>query len=269
MRGAVRVPTPMDSQSSRGLQPGRAFESALTIINRRESADTLSTRGRGLEKLLGGLEPGLFYLVYSDGGGLADRILHGLLVEAVRDETRRAFYLVCGNYRRSRTVLDSEYLLSLIEAEGLDASDALDRIHVVCAFSERQQMRAPSLIKPVIESGGVFSLIAAQQITKIFYGKTALRHEKATQFTGMISRLKGLCGEGGIALAATCRSSGRGKPIPLPEGGSYLRHAANAIVYLRKQRRGGVSAHIVKHPDRNRSGLTVNIEGRGGVPWGE
>jgi hypothetical protein len=259
----------MDSHSSRGAQPGRAFESALTVIKRRESVDSLSTSGSGLEALLGGLEPGLFYLFYSDdGGGLADRVLHGLLVEAVSDETRRAFYMICGNYRRSRTVLDSEYLLSLIEAEGLDISDTISRIHVVCAFSERQQMRSPSLIESVLVDGGEFGLVAAQQITKIFYGKTALRYEDPTQFTGMLSRLKGLCGEGGIVLAATCRSSGRGSPISLPEGGSYLRHAANAIVYLRAWRRGGFSAYLVKHPDRSRSGRIVHIDGEGGIPWG-
>jgi hypothetical protein len=259
----------MDSQSSRDAQPSRAFESALSIIKRHESVDTLSTRGSGLEALLGGLEPGLFYLFYSDdGGGLADRILHGLLVKAVSDETRRAFYLVCGNYRRSRTVLDSEYLLSLIEAEGLDISDTISRIHVVCAFSERQQMRSPFLIESILTDGGEFSIVAAQQITKIFYGKTALRHEDPTQFTGMLSKLKGLCGEGGIVLAATCRSSRRGRPIPLPEGGSFLRHAANAIVYLREQRKEGFSAYLVKHPDRSRSGRMVHIDGEGGIPWG-
>jgi hypothetical protein len=260
----------MDSQSSRDAQSKRGFESALTLIERREGVDSLSTRGSGLDALLGGLEPGLFYLVYSDdGGGLADRVLHRLLVEAVRDETRQAFYLVCGNYRRSRTVLDSEYLLSLIEAEGLDVSDTISRIHVVCAFSERQQMRAPSLMGPVLAGGGGFSIVVAQQITKIFYGRAALRFEEPAQFTGMISRLKELCGEGGMVLAATCRSSGRGNPIPLPEGGSFLRHAANAIVYLRELRRGGVSAYLVKHPDRNRSGRMVQIDGEGGIPWGE
>lgn len=229
----------------------------------------LSTSGSGLEGLLGRLEPGLFYLFYSDDGGrLADRVLLRLLVEAVSDETRRAFYLVCGNYRRSRTVLDSEYLLSLIEAEGLDVSDALSRIHGVCAFSERQQIRSPSLVESVIAGGGEFCIIAAQQITKIFYGKTALRYEDPAQFTGMVSKLKGLCGQGGIVLAATCRSSGRGSPIPLPEGGSFLRHAANAIVYLRARKRGGVSAYLVKHPDRDRAGRMVHIDGEGGIPWG-
>ena len=227
----------------------------------------LSTSGSGLEGLLGRLESGLFYLFYSDDGGrLADRILLRLLVEALSDETRRAFYLVCGNYRRSRTVLDSEYLLSLIEAEGLDVSDALSRIHVVCAFSERQQMRSPSLVESVIAGGGEFGIIAAQQITKIFYGKTALRHEDPAQFTGMVSKLKGLCGKGGIVLAATCRSSGRGSPIPLPEGGSFLRHAANAIIYLRSRRGGRVSAYLVKHPDRDRAGRMIQLEG--GIPWG-
>jgi hypothetical protein len=259
----------MGSQSSRGAQPGQAFESALNLKQRRESIDTLSIKGRGLEELLGGLEPGLFYLFYSDDGGrLADRILQELLVEAVSDEARRGFYLVCGNYRRSRTVLDSERLLSLIEAKGLDVSDALSRIHVVCAFSERQQMRTPSLIEAVLIEEGGFSIIVAQQITKIFYGKTALRHEHPAQFTGMVSRLKGLCGKRGIILAATCRSSRRGRPIPLPEGGSFLRHAANAIVYLRERRRGGISAYIVKHPDKNRSGRIAHIVWEGEATWG-
>ena len=71
-----------------------------------------------------------------------------------------------------------------------------------------------------------------------------------------------------MILAATCRSSGRGSPIPLPDGGSFLRHAANAIVYLRSRRRGGVSAYLVKHPDRSRSGRMVHIDGEGGIPWG-
>jgi hypothetical protein len=259
----------MDSQSNRDAQPERAFENALTLIKKRESVNTLSTSGSGLEALLGGLEPGLFYLFYSDDGGeLADCILHGLLVEAVSDETQRAFYLVCGNYRRSRTVLDSEYLISLIEAKGLDVSDTISRIHVVCAFSEWQQMRAPSLIEPFLADRGEFSIVAAQQLTKIFYGKTALRHEDPTQFTGMVSKLKGLCGERRIVLAATCRSSGCGSPIPLPEGGSFLRHAANAIIYLRGQRKGEFSAYLVKHPDRRRSGRMAHIDGEGGVPWG-
>ena len=211
----------------------------------------------------------MFYLFYSDdGGGLADRVLLRLLVKAVSDETQRAFYLVCGNYRRSRTVLDSEHLISLIEAEGLDVSDALSRIHVVCAFSERQQMRSPSLVGSVIAGGGEFRIIAAQQITKIFYGKTALRHEGVAQFTGMVSRLKGLCGQGGLVFVATCRSSGRGGTIPLPEGGSFLKHAANAIVYLRPRKRGGVSAYLVKHPDRDRAGRMIRLEDEGGFHWG-
>jgi hypothetical protein len=256
----------MTSQSARDTEQGRDFESAFTLIKRREGIGIISASGSGLEELLGRLEPGLFYLFYSDDGGrLADRILLRLLVEAVSEETRRAFYLVCGNYRRSRTVLDSEYLLSLIEAEGLGLSDALSRIHVVCAFSERQQMRSPSLVVSVLAGGKKFSIIAAQQITKIFYDKTALRHEDPAQFTGMVSRLKGLCSQGGIVLTATCNSSERGSPIPFPKGGSFLRHAANTIVYLRRQKRGEVSAYLVKHPIRDRVGRMIHLEG--GIPW--
>jgi len=258
----------MDSQASRHAPPGASFASALAILEKKDEAPSLSTGSPELDGLIGGLKGGLFHLFYSsDGGGLSDGLLHRLLVKAVRDEYGRAVYLVCGNYRRSRTVLDSEFLISLIEAEGLDLHDVLSRIHIVCAFSERQQMRAPSLIGELLESHDGFTLIAAQQVTKIFHGKHAIRHESPTEFTGMISRLKGLCSGTGITLVATCRPSGRGRPIPLPEGGSFLRHAANSIVYMRTSPGGALSAHVVKHPDKEKMGRMINFDGGGDAPW--
>jgi len=258
----------MDSQASRHAPPGASFESALAILEKSDRSPSLSTGSPELDGLIGGLGAGLFHLFYSsDGGGLSDGLLHRLLVEAVRDEVSRAVYLVCGNYRRSRTVLDSEFLISLIEAEGLDLHDALSRIHVVCAFSERQQMRAPTLIRELLDNHSGFTLIAAQQVTKIFHGKHAIRHESPTEFTGMISRLKGLCSGTGIVLVATCRPSGRGRPIPLPEGGNFLRHAANSIVYMRTSPGGTLSAHVVKHPEMEKIGRMVRFDGGGDAPW--
>ena len=222
-----------------------------------------------MDELLGGLEPGLFYLFYgSEDDSLPDGLLHRLLVEAVREEEARAVYLLCGNYRRSRTTMDPELVLSHIEEAGLDAADVLSRIHIVCAFSERHLIRAPSLVERLLEGYDGFTLVAVQQIAKIFYGKRAVRFEEPTEFTGTVSRLKAVCSERGVVLAATTRTSGRGEPIPAPEGGSFLRHAANAIVYLRESRRGPTSAYVVKHPDRARTGLVVQFGEGGGAFWG-
>jgi hypothetical protein len=256
----------MDSQPERDAQGG-AFETALSLLQRREGIDALGTGSPELDGLIGGLEPGLFYLFYgSEDGGLPDELLLRLLVEAAA--RGRAVYVVCGNYRRSRTVLDSERLLSLIDGAGLDPDDALSRIHVVCAFSERHLIRAPDLVEEVLGRVDGVALVAVQQLAKLFHGRLALRREDPSEFTGVVSRLRELCFERGVVLAASCRPSGRGRPAPEPEGRSFLRHAANAIVYLRAPRRGGtVSAYLVKHPDSARSGRMVSF-GEEGWAWG-
>jgi len=245
-----------------------SFENALSLLQRRAEIRPLSTGSPELDDLIGGVEPGLFYLFYgSEAEGLPDRLLLRLLVEAMKrghPGDGEAVYLVCGNYRRSRTVLDSEFLLSLIEGAGMDVATTLSRIHVVCAFSERQQIRAPSLIEELLGRMDGVTLIAVQHIAKLFYGASALRQENPAEFTGMVSRLRRLCCERGIALAATCRSSGCGRPVPMPEGGSFLRHAANVIIYMRERAGGGpASAYLVKHPDRSRGGRMVEFGGEG------
>jgi hypothetical protein len=252
----------MDSQSTRTPLPAGPFESALSVLQRRTGTRRLGTGNPELDGLLGGLEPGLFYLFYgSDDDGLPDGLLHRLIVEAVKGEGARAVYLLCGNYRRSRTTMDPELVLSHIEEAGLDAVDALSRIHIVCAFSERHLMRAPDLVEELLNGHDGFALVAVQQIAKIFYGRRAVRFEEPTEFTGTVSRLKAMCSERGVVLAATTRTSGLGGPIPAPEGGSYLRHAANAIVYLRASRKGAVTAYVVEHPDSALTGLRMNLGG--------
>jgi hypothetical protein len=252
----------MDSSQTQRAQAGPPFESALVLLQRRGDSRPLGTGSPELDRLTGGLEPGLFYLFYGDEDcELPDALLHRLLVEAVKEEGARAVYLLCGNYRRSRTTMDSELVLSHIEEAGLDAADALSRIHIVCAFSERHLIWAPSLVEGLLEGYDGFTLVAVQQIAKIFYGKRAVRFEEPTEFTGTVSRLKAMCSERGVALAATTRTSGRGGPIPAPEGGSYLRHAANAIVYLRASRKGTTTAYVVEHPDRARAGRRMNLGG--------
>jgi hypothetical protein len=259
----------MDSPQAKALQRGPPFETALALLRRREAAEALGTGSPELDSLIGRLEPGLFYLLYgSEDDGLPDRLLLRLLVEAVRREDARAVYLVCGNYRRSRTMMDSGLLLSLVDEAGLDADDALSRIHIVCAFSERHLMRAPDLVEGVLGEAEGFTLVAVQQLTKLFYGKRALRHEDPSELTGAVSRLKEMCSGRGIVLAATTRTKGRRRPIPRPEGGSFLMHAANAIVYLRESKRGPLSAYVVKHPDRALTGRVMNF-GEEARIWGE
>lgn len=142
----------MDSLQARGAQTGPPFETAITLLQRREGPQPLGTGSPELDRLTSGLEPLLFYLFYGEEGcDLPDALLMRLLVEAVRDEGARAAHLLCGNYRRSKTVMNPKLLLSLIDGAGLDTEDALFKIHIVSAFSERHLIKAPSLVEGLLE----------------------------------------------------------------------------------------------------------------------
>ncbi|OGD45919.1 hypothetical protein A3K69_04415 [Candidatus Bathyarchaeota archaeon RBG_16_57_9] len=243
--------------------PGRSlredFETALAVMERRRGAEALTTGSGPLDSLVGGVEPGGFYLFYGPGGeDELDRLVHRMVFEAVRaDPCREAVYVLCGNYRRSRTMVDLDYLLSLFTGTGLDVDQCLSRVHMVYAFSERQLIRVPALVEGVLGDAGDVTLVAVQQIAKLFHGADAVRFEDPAEFTGVVSGLKQLCCERGAALAATCRPAGRGL-VPPPEGGAYLRHAATVIVYMRPLRDGRVSAHLVKHPESALTGRRIS-----------
>jgi hypothetical protein len=237
------------------------FEPALEMLERRAAARLLSTGIQGIDRLVGGLEPGLMYLFYgTERGGLPDRLLHHLLIEAVRDGEGRAIHVLCGNYRRSRTTLDMNLLLSLAERARLDVREAFGRIHIVCAFSERQQVEAADHVEEILKTQEGVRLVAVQQVAKLFSGPPLVGRVIPEDLGGMASRLKRLCGEAGIPLVATCGVSPYGRPVPAPDGGSHLSHLAKVSCYLRVLRGGGATAYLLNHPERARVGRRIDVD---------
>jgi RecA/RadA recombinase len=238
-----------------------AFTSALQVYANRAEVSRLSTGSHRLDQLLGGIEATRFYLFYgADGEKVPDKLLYRLMVETIKTGGHVA-YMLCGNYRRDRTTLDTELLLSLIEATGLEVEEALSRIHIIGVFSEAQLMNAPSLVEEVM-TGNDVRLLAVQQISKLFYSETAIGIEDRNEFTGVVSRLKELCTVYEAALVASCMAKRRRNLSPEPMGGSFLRHAVNVMVYLRAMQGGEVSAQLVKHFDKHRTGRRVSLGGK-------
>ena len=248
------------------LETASTFKSALQVYTNRAEVSRLSTGSPRLDQLIGGIEPTRFYLFFGDPGEKApDVLLYRLMVEAVKSGKGKVVYLLCGNYRRDRTTLDSDLLLSLIEDAGLDLDDALEKIYIIGVFSEHQLMNAPSLVKGLIEEHGEISLIAVQQISKLFFSKTAVRFEEQTEFTGVVSKLREMCTLHGIPMVASCRSKKRRGLIPAPIGGNFLRHAANVITYLRVIEGKDISAQLVKHFTNDRAGKRIRFTGEDDV----
>jgi hypothetical protein len=168
--------------------------------------------------------------------------------------------LVCGNYRRSRTLLDAALLLDLLDAKGLDTEAALERIHVIGSFSERHQARAAELTDELVARLDGVTAITVQQVAKMFSGRPLVPGAPQGGLSGMASRLKRLAMERDVPVIASCREGSRGAPVPEPEASGYLTHLANVIIYLRPSP-SGAAAHIVKHYDRARIGRRTDLGG--------
>jgi len=241
--------------------PSNYFQPASEMLDIRATARRLQTGFPRLDEMVGGLEPGLLHLFYgSEKSGLPDKLLHHLLVEAVKEPETRAIHLLCGNYRRSRSTLDMELLLSLVERAGLEPRDAFSRIHLVCAFTERQQIEAVDDIEGILDENPGVRVVAVQQVSKLFAGPPLVSRATRENLGGMVSRLIRLCAEAGAPVVASASPSPYGRPVPAPEGGAYITHLAKVAVYLRAMKGGGATAYLLNHHEKARIGKRLDLE---------
>lgn len=242
---------------------------ALEIFNKRRAAIRLPTGMRELDALLGGgLESGFFYLFYGDE--TVDSLIHSLMVNAL-DETKlkaRVLYLNCGNYREEKTILDGQLLSSLMKRSGMDPLIELDRIQVLCAFSDEQQEDIVERAQKYLGDNPNVRLVIVHHIAKLFTSRQASRRERLERIQRLqhvVSEVWRTAAERNVFFAASCRPSFRKETcVPEPEGGRYLRHLASVIIYLRRLRKPEACiAHLVKHPslESRRIMCTLNFGG--------
>jgi len=235
-----------------------SFRSAITEFYSRLGRPKLSTGSLDLDLLLGGIEMGKLYLFYgNEDDGIADRLLHKLLVNGLKPESEGGFggkciYLNCGNYKQTRTILDVDLVTELIKLAGLDVPSALGKIYTVCAFSDEQLIKAVETVEELVKKDPEIRVVAVQQIAKLFSPPLSRKRNRG-DFQKLVLKLRQIGVEHQISLVATCRLGKiRFGSLPWPEGGDYLRHEANVITYLVSEdpnRFIGV-AYLLKHPER-------------------
>jgi hypothetical protein len=246
---------------SRSLTQEPPFKSAQQVFDNLAEVPRLSTGSHRLDQLLGGIKANHFYLFFSEANEkISDTLLYKLMVEAVKENSGQVLYVLCGNYRRDRTTFDSEEFLNLLEISGLEIEKSLRRIQIICVFSESQLMNLPSLVSKAIYKKGDIRLLVIQQISKLFFSEKAIGFEEKIEFSGVISRLKELCSTHDIPLVGSCESKKKRGALPEPMGGSFLRHSANVIVFMRVLKEG-ISAQLIKHFDKKRTGKRVSLFG--------
>jgi RecA/RadA recombinase len=136
-----------------------------------ESKETcLSTGSPELDRLLGGITRDRFYYFYGDPELLGDLFRH-LLVNALKSTSRnsepRAVYILCGNYRVEKTLIETEPLTRLLVASGMAPESSLSRIHVLTASSADQQSLLAEELERLLEREPEFNLVLVRGIYKL------------------------------------------------------------------------------------------------------
>ncbi|MFQ6053255.1 MAG: hypothetical protein ACE5OO_03365 [Candidatus Bathyarchaeia archaeon] len=229
--------------------------------------DALSTGSQKLDTLLGGLRPGWLYMIYGDPDPVEELLSH-ILVQSLKPvgaEAPRSVYMLCGNYRVEKTLMDTEELVRLLEASGLEAEDALRRVYVLCAFSADQQVRLIEEIEGLLDRDPGIRLVMVRDIAKLVAddARTGNRAERSQRLQGAALRLKQACAERRVPLVVSCRARKRRRNLPKPEGGEFLRHMANVILYLRRRGKDAAyaKAYLLKHPAREPSTVEYSLKG--------
>ncbi len=247
------------------------FVSALKLL---QTKTYISTGCVGLDKLLGeGIEQGKFYLFYGQEKSGIDYLLHQLMENALaNDSDDKIIYLNCGNYREDKTILDISSLVYLAQTQNLDPNNILERIMVFCAFSEEQQEQVVEEIRRIIERENTIKLLAIHDMAKLFTSQSIQESYKRIPYLQRaISRLWQACSEKGVAIISSCGLAKVKKgSFPKPEGGRYVSHLVNSIIYLEKT--SGLvqayQAYLLKHsalpPRRTLFGIE-NEKGTGRV----
>ena len=245
------------------------FVSGVELLSVRENKRLLSTGSSGIDELIGGgVASGMFYLFYGDADAV-DHMTHQLLVNTLlgRNSSAESVYLNCGNYREEKTIFNAQLAAKLMKAANLDPLEALDRITVFCAFSEEQQEQVVNEVTEKIQNDGKVRTLVVHDIAKLFTSKgnklDKERRKRINHLQHVVLRLWQTCAERDVAFIASCRAARYRKgSIPKPEGGLYLSHEANVILYLRKldEKNSVLQAFLAKHPSIPQKAINFSYE---------
>jgi hypothetical protein len=231
------------------------FTSGLELLLS-SSKGALSTGSPELDTLVGSIRRGMFYLFYGENE-LIETLFRSLIVNALKpwEESGRpvVVYMLCGNYRRERTEIVTEELMELIEDSGYGMEEAFRRIHILTASSADQQALLIDELIGVLAREPKVSLVLIQGIFKLHLDDARVRnrHVVREEVQRSINLFSQLCAERNIPIVASGRPK-KAKLIPRPESSSFLRHVANAIVYIRGRGKDAKfnRAFLLSHPGR-------------------
>ena len=232
------------------------MKTAAEALREEMGRQRLTTGSRELDGLIDGIRRGQFHLFYGDDEEALDLLVHRILVNCILPIEKggldaQALYLNLCNYHQGKTLLDPDRLSQLAKHVDIEPTIAFENIQSVSAFNEAQQLAATREVSQVLDRNQDIHLLMVHNLTR--FVETSRKPEDARLILKqVIGLLKQSAVRNDLAFVASCSSSRSSKGrIPKPEGGTFLRHEANIVVYLKRidiDAIHAVRAILVKHP---------------------
>jgi DNA repair protein RadA len=255
--------------AARKLADVGGFETGLEVAERRKSVNKIGTGSKAFDELMGGgIETQSITEFYGEFGSCKTQFAHQLCVNVQRPESEgglggHALFIDTENTFRP------ERITQMAEALGMDAQEALKKIHVARAFNSNHQMllaeRAGELcrefpIKLII----VDSLTAHFRAEFVGRGTLADRQGKLNKHMHDLQRLAGI---NNAACVVTNQVSAKpdaffGDPTR-PIGGHIVGHTSTFRIYLRKSKGGKRICRLVDSPHLPEGEAVVNVTEQG------
>jgi RecA/RadA recombinase len=216
------------------------MKSALEHYSTQGNCLKMTTGSGELDSLIDGIQEGLFYLFYGDLIPL-DALSHTVLVNCILSAKEHGFesMAVCFNntdyYGHGKMILNPEKIANTAKVANIEPKVVSKNLYIQTAYNSQHQLQIAKEIAYLIEDNRDIKLIVINNLTKFFRDSRAERRlETASTVKEVISIINRACGKNKVAIMATGDSNLSSKGvIPRPIGGTYLKHIANVIVYVK------------------------------------
>ena len=255
--------------AARKLADVGGFETGLEVAERRKTVNKIGTGSKAFDDLMGGgIETQAITEFYGEFGSCKTQFAHQLCVNVQRPESEgglggHALFIDTENTFRP------ERITQMAEALGMDAQEALKKIHVARAFNSNHQMllaeRAAELCREFpIKLIVVDSLTAHFRAEFVGRGTLADRQGKLNKHMHDLQRLAGI---NNAACVVTNQVSAKpdaffGDPTR-PIGGHIVGHTSTFRIYLRKSKGGKRICRLVDSPHLPEGEAVVNVTEQG------
>ena len=138
-------------------------------------------------------------------------------------------------YGTGKMILNPEKIANTAKATGIDPKIVSKNLFIQTTYNSQHQRQIANEVAELIQSNENIKLVVVNNLTKFFKDSSAHnRPEIASSLKEVISVINRACAKNKVSLIITGDSNLSSKGvIPRPIGGTYLKHIANVIVYVK------------------------------------